>query len=123
MDAYVYQADFYCDVCTEEIKDELCKARHQRHDDDSEDYPQGPYPDGGGESDVPQCCGNCGEFLENPLTEEGYTYLYDMIISHLSSGRGDRKILLSWVDFYGVDLSDLFDSIAARKIIDEHSKR
>ena len=36
---------------------------------DSDDYPKGPYPVE--ESDIPQHCGTCGIFLENPLTDYG----------------------------------------------------
>ncbi len=42
---------------------------------DSGEYPCGPYADGGGESDTPSHCGGCQEFLENPLTADGYQYV------------------------------------------------
>ena len=38
---------------------------------DTGDFPQGPFPDGGGEADSPQHCGKCGEFLKNALTDYG----------------------------------------------------
>lgn len=42
---------------------------------DSDEFPKGPYLDGGGESDTPQHCGACHEFLENPLTDDGLEYV------------------------------------------------
>jgi hypothetical protein len=42
---------------------------------DSDEWPKGPYGNGGGESDCPQHCGDCHEFLENPLTPDGYQYV------------------------------------------------
>jgi hypothetical protein len=42
---------------------------------DSDDYPKGPYPNGGGEADTPQHCDSCSVFLENPLTEDGRDYV------------------------------------------------
>src|SRR5208337_1332878 len=79
MDAYVYAADIYCEDCGRAIKKGLEKS------DDSDDYPQGPYPDGSGESDGPQHCGahagclnamefagtKVGVWLGNPLTNNG----------------------------------------------------
>jgi hypothetical protein len=92
MDAYVYAADLYCEDCGRAIQDEL---KDDGHEDtgDSEEYPQGPYPDGGGESDGPAHCGadakcinamtlagvTIGAWLGNPLTEEGVRYLQEML--------------------------------------------
>jgi hypothetical protein len=76
MDAYIYRASLYCTDCAEDIQalltiDEGC--------DDSDTYPQGPYPNGGGEADFPQHCDNCGVHLENPLTNDGYTYVREAV--------------------------------------------
>jgi len=35
--------------------------------DDCDEYPVGPYPEGGGEADYPRHCDHCGLFLRNPL--------------------------------------------------------
>ena len=113
MNAYVYDADLYCEECANEIKECILKdvtARVEPLADaairrlekdldikvsdktferifnlaikakmpdncDSGEYPCGPYADGGGESDTPSHCGACGEFLENPLTSDGYEYV------------------------------------------------
>ena len=70
MEAYVYQAAMLCADCAHAIQDRLGSS--DAHESlDSGDYPQGPYGDGGGESDTPQHCEKCHVFLENPLTPEG----------------------------------------------------
>ena len=80
-DAYVYAADLYCDDCGRALETALDRAQ-QENTGDSNDYPQGPYPDGGGESDGPQHCGSgagcvnamefagtrVGVWLGNPVT-------------------------------------------------------
>jgi hypothetical protein len=69
MDAYIYDADIYCEGCADEIKQRL-DAPESPDDEstyDSGDYPKGPYANGGGESDYPQVCGGCGEALDNPV--------------------------------------------------------
>lgn len=56
---------------------------------DSGEYPKGPYGDGGGESDSPQHCGACHEFLENSLTSDGAEYV-----------RANQRD--EWDSFYGI---------------------
>jgi len=90
IDAFVYHADLYCEDCGRAIRKEL---KGHRNTGDSDDYPQGPYPDGGGEADSPWHC-NSGEecinameiegvkigvWLGNPLTSEGVKYLKEML--------------------------------------------
>lgn len=95
MNAYIYQADIYCEECAREIKARLRKkieakldakidainaATPDTNDEsfyDSDEYPKGPYGNGGGESDTPQHCARCKEFLENPLTSDGYAYVQE----------------------------------------------
>ena len=71
MNAYIYKAELFCETCIEQIKQTLQKPENftDEYSFDSDDYPKGPYTDGGGESDSPQHCGNCGCFLENPLSQ------------------------------------------------------
>ena len=121
--AYVYQAALYCDDCGELIRDEL---EHQgkapadpddEHSYDSDDYPKGPYPDGGGESDgVWHCdahedCENAielpsgrkiGAWLENPLTPDGVAWLCEV----LRTGRGDLGVHALWREWYADELAD-----------------
>lgn len=70
MKVYIYQDELICESCANIIIDEQIELGT-----DSKSLPQGPYSDGGGESDRPQHCGQCRIFLENPLTEEGYKYV------------------------------------------------
>lgn len=76
---YIFQAALYCEDCGKAICARTPKPPHLDPDDesswDSDDYPKGPYSDGGGEADTPQHCDACHEFLENPLTPDGYAWL------------------------------------------------
>lgn len=107
-DAYIYQAAMLCEDCGAETRLKLKKAGKAPEDTDDEDtydsdeYPKGPYPDGGGESDAPEHCDQCGVFLENDLTEAGHEYVKDLIAQHFRSGRGDKKVLKEWADFYDI---------------------
>lgn len=109
MDVYMYQAALLCEDCGRKTRLELKKAGKAPADPrdetsyDSDDYPKGPYADGGGESDSPGSCDQCGVFLENDLTEEGIEYVKDLIAQHFSGGRGDKKVLKEWADFYDID--------------------
>jgi hypothetical protein len=76
MKAYIFNADIYCADCGAEIADE---CRERGIDDDSNTFPKGPYPNGGGEADCPQHCGSCHAFLENPLTGDGDDYVSSAI--------------------------------------------
>jgi hypothetical protein len=96
MNAYIYQADIYCEDCGERIK-----AINQKRwslawqtagvsvepfdHEDSDHLPQGPYPDGGGEADTPQHCAGCMIPLGNPLTAEGVEYVFSAIREELAN--------------------------------------
>jgi hypothetical protein len=88
MDCYIYSADIWCTGCTEELKRDLCEtasdAEFRIGAEDSDDWPQGPFSDGGGESDTPQHCAHCGEFLENPLTRHGGEYVKEQLADYTS---------------------------------------
>lgn len=81
MNAYIYAADFYCDACGENIRADITAAgRAPANPDnessyDSDQFPKGPYSDGGGESDYPCHCAGCNAFLDNPLTPDGVAYV------------------------------------------------
>ena len=94
MNAYIYNAALYCEPCgtrkQESIKSSafgscgMCdffhtKAAHREEYGDSNEWPQGPYSDGGGESDTPAHCEVCGVVLENPLTTDGVEYVRELI--------------------------------------------
>jgi hypothetical protein len=102
MDAYIYQADIYCESCGKAIRAKLdAEGRtpanvSDERTFDSDDYPKGPYSDGGGESDIPQHCGNylaCGVFLENPLTHDGEQYVRQAI-------NVDHANIKEWREYY-----------------------
>lgn len=91
MDAYVYDADIYCEDCAPEGAD-------------------GPYPDGGGEADTPVHCGGCHCYLDAPLTGDGVEYAIDALESYLWDRRGDVEVLKQWADAlksYRLDTDDL----------------
>ena len=111
MDAYAFQAALYCEPCGEQLAREL-SARGLRDSGDSDEFPQGPYPDGGGEADIPQHCDagegclaaevlggrKVGAFLENPLTDDGVSYVQQALAQEPGSA-----IVARWAQFYGIE--------------------
>lgn len=120
MDVYIYKGDIYCRSCGEAI----IRRREAEtgtpagimanldNREDSDAWPQGPFPNGGGEADTPQHCGNCKEFLQNPLTDDGRdyvkrameTYANETWSFHDSFGQtcGSESVLEEWSDFYDI---------------------
>lgn len=117
MDAYIYDADIYCYGCGEEIIKEL-RAAGRYNTGDSDDWPQGPMEDGGGESDSPQHCGSregcvneiqlywrkrpagkVSAFLENPLTSHGEEYLCEMV-SNEHPNDYQKALYMLWLNYY-----------------------
>jgi hypothetical protein len=122
MQAYIYQADLWCEDCGNSIRDRL-DAETKAPDDfdrddettyDSDEYPKGPYPDGGGEADCPQHCAareDClnavdvgdghkiGCHLENGLTADGEEYVRESLA-------GDGCCVEIWADFYALEPSE-----------------
>lgn len=106
MNVYIYSAALYCEDCGEKIRTEL-KGVGQAPDDiddetsyDSDDFPKGPFPDGGGEADTPQHCDECGVFLENPLTTYGGGYVVDAVNEARAKGRKESVAVTEWAPFY-----------------------
>ena len=105
MDVYIFQAALLCKHDGEKVRRELTRAGEAPADPDdeqsydSDDFPKGPFPDGGGEADTPQHCDICHMFLENPLTSDGMQY----VLEALDEGRGDTTVLKEWADFYGLE--------------------
>lgn len=131
MNVYMYAADLWCEECGAKICDELTEAGNAPEDPeyegsfDSDDFPKGPYPDGGGEADSPNHCaagsdcvnavdGN-GVFLENPLTDVGYDYVKEAAYKFYHT-KSLQKALSSpvseWVEFYEIDVDSLNESQA-----------
>jgi len=115
MTAYMYQAALVCSDCAERIKrrvdrqlrDGTYTGRQDRFGlvdvEDSDVLPQGPYPDGGGESDSPAHCDVCQVFLENPLTTDGCAYVREA----LRERKGNSEVLDTWAAFYGLEPQDV----------------
>lgn len=122
---YAYQADIYCDDCAEEIIRQwplpacTCRGEDAPHNalaegigpdgvahsaacplcdwtapEDSGEYPQ--KDTSSGETDSPQHCADCGEFLQNPLTDDGYRYVQEQL-----NAQGCATTLQTWANFYG----------------------
>lgn len=93
MNAFVFKGALLCSLCRNEwIGDRITNLPEDTGD--SNDYPQGPYPGGGGEADSPSPCDACGCFLENPLTADGEEYVRRAV---LANGRIARE---AWAPFY-----------------------
>lgn len=75
MNAYVYQAALLCEECGLAATKKRCADPRPLVIGDSDDFPQGPHLDGGGEADSPGHCDHCGVFLKNPLTTDGEEYV------------------------------------------------
>ena len=98
MDAYIYTAALLCEECASLVRQELGE-KNVSDTGDSDDYPQGPYDNGGGEADTPQHCDSCHLFLENPLTSEGCDYVRRAV--GVCGGKPSR-VVKGWQEFYGV---------------------
>jgi hypothetical protein len=53
---YIFQGNMFCEDCDNKILKRL--SHKQLESEDSNDCPQGPYVDGGGEADTPYFCGS-----------------------------------------------------------------
>jgi len=103
--AAIYQADVWCDDCARHI----CRKIHDAKDAliggmdesayDSDEYPK-YYDEDTEESDCPQHCAGCGDFLENPLTTDGADYVKDAVIEAIESGHDDSVALTEWFPYY-----------------------
>jgi hypothetical protein len=83
MKAYIYQAALLCEDCADIVQEvRKGKGGFDDYPENSDIWPQGPYSDGGGESDCPEHCDHCGLFLENPLTSDGEAYVKEFVASH-----------------------------------------
>ena len=112
--AYIYQADLFCDACGAYLCKHLTIAGVVDNED-SDTYPQGPYPNGGGEADSPEHCGSgpeclhaevcddrkIGAFLRNPLTADGVGYVAQAMKDNPSS-----EVVQLWVWYYGLAPTD-----------------
>ena len=109
MDAYIFQAALLCTDCANAVFATSEAPADCR--EDSDNYPQGPYSNGGGEADCPQHCDHCGLFLENPLTPDGDTYVREKTDAYVhddaswsevaeKAERAGEPVLAEWIIFY-----------------------
>lgn len=88
MDAYAYQAALWCEDCINIVKVKTVKPDYVDESDestyDSDDWPKGPFADGGGDADCPQHCDGCGCFLGNPLTVYGEADVKEAVSPYVS---------------------------------------
>lgn len=103
MNVFIYNGAMYCESCADKIKNEMPEHEHPGiWCSDSMRYPQ-EVPDGGGEADSPQHCDHCNVFLENPLTDQGMSYVRGKV-DVLTLLEGTNPVVKVWADFYGVTL-------------------
>jgi hypothetical protein len=115
---YIYAADVWCDDCADKIKaamradgsaDAMIANGADLDDDrtyDSDEYPKGPFGDE--ESDCPEHCADCREFLENSLTTDGADYVRDTVREDVAAGRLDSVAVTEWRPYYDwIDYGDM----------------
>ena len=127
-DVYMYQAALLCEDCGEEIRANLRKAGKAPDDEDdegsydSDDFPKGPFSDGGGEADSVQHCDSnerclnaiklpCGSkigaWLGNDLTSEGVRWLAESIRESIfKDNTHSRQVNRLWKSKYSDPLAD-----------------
>lgn len=99
MNVYIYAAALHCEECGEAIRDTLTReGKAPANPDnessyDSDNFPKGPYANGGGEADCPQHCDSCRAFLDNPLTPDGVDYVRAEVANAIALG----SRFLPWV--------------------------
>ena len=119
MNVYIYAADIYCEDCGDNIRAILLRngCEFDPADEtsyDSDDFPKGPYPNGGGFANCPQHCGNgpecinaeelfdgskIGVWLENELSIEGREYVKEAI----QEGGEVAKLWAKYYSDYNLD--------------------
>lgn len=119
MNAYIFQAALICEDCSQAVQGALVKPAHiDMHDEssyDSDEWPKGPYGDGGGEADSPQHCDMCGVFLDNPLTPDGSTYVKGLWRNYIDDGRGNLDVLKLWADAYNWEFTEICEEMESRR--------
>ena len=128
-DVYMFQGSLCCEDCGEDIRARLRKEGKAPEDEDdegsfdSDEFPKGPYSDGGGESDSVQHCdsgGEClnaiklpcgskiGAWLGNDLTGEGDRWLAESIRESIfKDDAHGRQVNRLWRLKYSDPLSSL----------------
>jgi hypothetical protein len=119
-EAYAFQGELLCEDCGRAVAEELSE-KGVEDDGDSSTFPQGPYPDGGGESDSAQFCGRgrkcvnavgvagkkVGCPIQCPLTSEGVAAVVESVLADMFSrtkygNMVGRLVRLVWAGSLGV---------------------
>ena len=128
-DVYMFQGALYCTDCGRDIQDTLRKEGKDPEDEDdeesfdSDDFPKGPFSEGGGEADSIHHCdsnGEClnaiklpcgskiGAWLGNDLTGEGDRWLAESIRESIfKDDAHGRQVNRLWRLKYSDPLSSL----------------
>ncbi len=113
---YIYQADVYCDGCGDMIRETLKADGAEIPEDDMDlsSYDSGDYPKPvdvkHGESDSPQHCVGCQEFMHNQLTSDGYQYVQNVLNNtDAKSVLGLSDVERKWMIWYGFSYWDAED--------------
>jgi hypothetical protein len=131
---YMFQGALYCEDCGQNIQNKIRKENRTPEDEDdetsfdSDDFPKGPFSNGGGEADNPQHCDSqkaclnaielpCGSkigaWLGNPLTNDGINYLTNSILEDSLTRKNSQhslQVARLWSYLYRNQLSE-WDSL------------
>lgn len=128
---YMFQGTLYCEDCGQTIQDKIRKNGKAPEDEDdensfdSDDFPKGPFGDGGGEADSPHHCDSnemclnaiklpcrskIGAWLGNSLTHEGSEWLSESIKKSIFENEHSLQVNRLWSFKYADSISK-FDSV------------
>lgn len=113
MDIYMYRGDSYCPSCAASIMKGLGKHADSG---DSNDYPQCAGDANQIESDTPEHCSGCHEFLKTGLTSHGREYARGSLAEYVINGNGRKEVLQQWADFYNLPWPDPVDTERAEQL-------
>lgn len=124
MNVYIYQAALLCQRCGEHRRallqntDKMPANPAAEYTYDSDDYPKGPYANGGGAADTPQHCDDCSVYLNNPLTTDGVQYVLETLLDGIGANAAGPAAVL-WSEH----LRDYPLSRYERFVLDEFRRR
>ena len=104
IESYSADADIWCGYCALKLYPDLDEQ------EDNEGNPVHYVLDDF--ADTPQHCGQCGTFLENGLTDDGWQYVAETIRRDLAEGRPDSVACTIWYRHYNGFSGDLDDMLA-----------
>ena len=99
----IYTGNVYCEACGIAIRQKLTAEGKAPADVanefsyESTDFPKGPYEELF--SRRPCHCVECKQFLQNPLTEDGWEFVRAMVAENNAKGRISTAII-QWENFY-----------------------